>query len=89
MEGSVDPIYHSVRRPHLRQLKSAPFTQKFGHARATKWEISCCWCDGLWKPSCMNLADVNDWATDTALQVMEYVQLLKGMLNAHTLGTAT
>ena len=24
--------YHSVRRPHLRQLKSEPFTQKFGHA---------------------------------------------------------
>ncbi|MBX9610640.1 MAG: transposase [Burkholderiales bacterium] len=28
-----DPLYHSVRRPHLRQLKSEPFTQKFGHAR--------------------------------------------------------
>ncbi|WP_362919527.1 hypothetical protein, partial [Comamonas thiooxydans] len=61
----------------------------FERISATKWEISCCWCDGLWKPSCMNLADVNDWATDTALQVMEYVQLLKGMLNAHTPGTAT
>ena len=29
-----DPLYHSVRRPHLRQLKSEPFTQKFGHALA-------------------------------------------------------
>ena len=61
----------------------------FDRISATKWEISCCWCDGLWKPSSMSTADVNDWATDTALQVMEYVQLLKGMLNAHTLGTAT
>ena len=61
----------------------------FDRISATKWEISCGWCDGLWKPSSMNSADVNDWATDTALQVMEYVQLLKGMLNAHTLGTAT
>ena len=33
MEGSADPIYHSVRRPHLRQLKSEPFTQKLGHAQ--------------------------------------------------------
>ena len=33
MEGCADPVYHSVRRPHLRQLKSDPFTQKFGHAR--------------------------------------------------------
>jgi len=45
-----------------------------------KWEISCGWCDGLWNPSGMSLADVADWATDTALQVTEYVQLLKGML---------
>lgn len=51
----------------------------FERISATKWEISCCWCDGLWKPSCMNLADVNDWATDTALQVMEYVLMLKGI----------
>jgi hypothetical protein len=51
----------------------------FERISATKWEISCCWCDGLWKPSCINLADVNDWATDTALQVMEYVLMLKGM----------
>lgn len=48
---------------------------------ATQWEISCCWCDGLWKPSSMSPADVTDWATDTALQVMEYVQLLNGMLS--------
>lgn len=61
----------------------------FDRISATKWEISCCWCDGLWKPSCMSPGDVNDWAADTALQVMEYVQLLKGMLNAHTPGTAT
>ncbi|WP_219727558.1 hypothetical protein, partial [Alicycliphilus denitrificans] len=32
LEGRADPLYHSVRRPHLRQLKSDPFTQKFGHA---------------------------------------------------------
>ena len=56
----------------------------FERISATKWEISCCWCDGLWRPSCMNLADVNDWATDTALQVMEYVQLLKGMLSCES-----
>lgn len=56
----------------------------FERISATKWEISCCWCDGLWKPSCMNLADVNDWATDTALQVMEYVLMLKGMLSCES-----
>ncbi|MGJ7467642.1 hypothetical protein ACR732_24735, partial [Comamonas thiooxydans] len=33
LEGCADPLYHSVRRPHLRQLKSEPFTQKFGHAQ--------------------------------------------------------
>lgn len=82
--------------PAQRQLdiakrwKAAQLQQPmFERISATKWEISCCWCDGLWKPCSMNLADVNDWATDTALQVMEYVQLLKGMLNAHTPGTAT
>jgi putative transposase len=32
LEGRADPLYHSVRRPHLRQLKSDPFTQRFGHA---------------------------------------------------------
>ena len=73
-----------------KRWKAAQLQQPmFERISATKWEISCCWCDGLWKPSCMNLADANDWATDTALQVMEYVQLLKGMLNAHTPGTAT
>ena len=29
----------------------------------------------------MSTADVNDWATDTALQVLEYVLVLKGMLS--------
>lgn len=53
----------------------------FERISATKWEISCCWCDGLWQPSSMSAAEVADWATDTALQVMEYVQLLKGMLS--------
>lgn len=51
----------------------------FERISATKWEISCCWCDGLWKPSCMSPGDVNDWAADTALQVMEYVLMLKGI----------
>ena len=32
LEGRAEPIYHRVRRPYLRQLKSVPFTQKFGHA---------------------------------------------------------
>ena len=52
----------------------------FERISATKWEVSCCWCDGLWKPSGISLVDVTDWATDTALQVMEHVQVLKGML---------
>jgi hypothetical protein len=52
----------------------------FERLSATQWEISCFWCDGLWKPSHMSPADVTSWATDTALQVMEYVQVLKGML---------
>lgn len=30
--GKAGTICHSVRRPYLRQLKSVPFTQKFGHA---------------------------------------------------------
>lgn len=63
-----------------KRWKAAQLQQPvFERISATKWEISCCWCDGLWKPSCMNLADVNDWATDTALQVLEYVLVLKGM----------
>lgn len=53
----------------------------FERISAIKWEVSCCWCDGLWKPSSMSPADVTDWATDTALQVMEYVLMLKGMLH--------
>ncbi|MDH1429712.1 hypothetical protein N5J23_07375 [Comamonas aquatica] len=56
----------------------------FERISAAKWEISCCWCDGLWKPSKLDQADVADWATDTALQVMEYVQLLKGMLSCES-----
>lgn len=52
----------------------------FERLSAIQWEVSCCWCDGLWKPSSLDQAEVMAWATDTALQVMEYVQLLKGML---------
>jgi len=52
----------------------------FERISAFQWEVSCCWCDGLWKPSSLDQAEVMAWATDTALQVMEYVQLLKGML---------
>lgn len=64
-----------------KRWKAAQLQQPvFERISATKWEISCGWCDGLWKPSDMSLADVADWATDTALQVTEYVQLLKGML---------
>ena len=33
MESCADPLYHCIRRPHLYQLKSEPFTQKFGHAQ--------------------------------------------------------
>ena len=51
----------------------------FERISATKWEISCCWCDGLWKPSKLEQAEVATWAIDTALQVMEYVLVLKGM----------
>ena len=53
----------------------------FERISTTKWQVSCGWCDGLWKPSSMSTADVNDWATDTALQVLEYVLVLKGMLS--------
>ncbi|UUC92729.1 hypothetical protein [Comamonas sp. C11] len=52
----------------------------FERISAIQWEVSCCWCDGLWKPSSLDQVEVMAWATDTALQVMEYVQLLKGML---------
>ena len=57
----------------------------FERFSATQWEISNCWCDGLWKSSSMSLADVSDWATDTALQIVEYVQLLKGMLGSEVI----
>ena len=52
----------------------------FERISATKWEISCFWCDGLWKPSNLDQAEVSTWAIDTALQVMEYVLMLRGML---------
>lgn len=52
----------------------------FERLSAVKWEVSCCWCDGLWSPSCMSSADVMDWGTDTALQVWEYVLAFQGML---------
>lgn len=52
----------------------------FERISAIQWEVSYCWCDGLWKPSSLDQAEMMAWATDTALQVMEYVQLLKGML---------
>lgn len=61
----------------------------FARISATQWEISCCWCDGLWKPSGLSLVDVTDWAADTALPAMEYVQRLKSILNAHTPGATT
>lgn len=65
-----------------KRWKAAQLQQPvFERISATKWEISCSWCDGLWKPSSMSTADVNDWAIDTALQVMEYVLMLKGMLH--------
>lgn len=51
----------------------------FERISATKWEISCCWCDGLWKPSNLDQAEVATWAIDTALQMMEYLLVLKGM----------
>ncbi|WP_238592603.1 MULTISPECIES: hypothetical protein [Comamonas] len=63
-----------------KRWKAAQLQQPvFERISATKWKISCCWCDGLWKPSDMSLVEVNDWAIDTALQVMEYVLMLKGM----------
>lgn len=64
-----------------KRWKAAQLQQPaFERISATKWEISCCWCDGLWKPSNLDQAEVTTWVIDTALQVMEYVQLLKGML---------
>ena len=68
-----------------KRWKAAQLQQPvFERISATKWEISCCWCDGLWKPSDMSLIEVNDWATDNALQVMEYVLMLKGMLSCES-----
>ena len=44
LEGRSDPLYHSVRRPHLHQLKSEPFTQKFGHAHwPMMWQAALVW----------------------------------------------
>ena len=53
----------------------------FERISATKWQVSCGWCDGLWMPSSLEHAEVSSWATDTALQVLEYVLVLKGMLS--------
>ncbi|WP_304352136.1 hypothetical protein [Comamonas testosteroni] len=65
-----------------KRLKAAQLQPPvFERISAIQWEVSCCWCDGLWKPSSMSPADVTAWATDTALQVMEYVLMLKGMLH--------
>lgn len=52
----------------------------FERISATKWQVSCGWCDGLWMPSRLDQTEVRNWATDTALQVMGYVQLLRGLL---------
>lgn len=51
----------------------------FERISATKWQVSCDWCDGLWMPTSLSEAEVSTWAVDTAWQVMEYVQLLRGM----------
>lgn len=52
----------------------------FERISATKWQVSCDWCDGLWMPTSLSEAGVSTWAADTAWQVIEYVQLLKGLL---------
>ncbi|KKI12413.1 hypothetical protein XA67_19735 [Comamonas thiooxydans] len=63
-----------------KRWKAAQLQQPvFERISATKWEISCYWCDGLWKPSNLDQAEVKTWAIDTALQVLEYVLVLKGM----------
>ena len=63
-----------------KRWKAAQLQQPvFERISATKWEISCFWCDGLWKPSNLDQAEVSTWAIDTALQVMEYVLMLRGM----------
>lgn len=58
----------------------------FERISATKWEISCCWCDGLWKPSNLDQAEVSTWAIDTALQVMEYVLMHQGDASLESYG---
>ena len=58
----------------------------FERISATKWEISCCWCDGLWKPSNLDQAEVSTWAIDTALQVMEYVLMHQGDTSLESYG---
>lgn len=52
----------------------------FERISATKWQVSSCWCDGLWMPTSLSEAEVSTWAADTAWQVIGCVQLLKGML---------
>lgn len=52
----------------------------FERISATKWQVSCDWCDGLWMPPSLSEAEASTWAADTAWQVMEYVQLLRGLL---------
>ena len=61
----------------------------FERISATKWQVSCGWCDGLWMPSSLEHAEVSSWATDTALQVLEYVLVLKGMLRTTASSTGT
>ncbi len=63
-----------------KRWKAAQLQQPvFERISATKWEISYFWCDGLWKPSNLDQAEVSTWAIDRALQVMEYVLMLRGM----------
>ncbi len=70
-----------------KRWKEAQLQQPvFERLSAAKWEVSCCWCDGLWKPSNLDQAEVLTWAADTALQVIEYVMMLKGMYSVTHLG---
>lgn len=65
------------------RLKAAELQQPmFDRISSSKWQVSCSWCDGLWLPANLDQAEVTVWATDTAMQVMEYVQLLKGILHS-------
>lgn len=61
----------------------------FERISATKWQVSCDWCDGLWMPTSLSEAEVSTWAADTAWQVIEYVQLLKGMLQQRSSACST